>query len=430
MKMTRQLLVTLSAALAMGASPVCQRAAHADDTQANLTTHAGACGTLPNNLPLPNEHGHAATYSTQGKVDLEGAFFTPQGTNGRSCGSCHSPLTGWSMSAELMQQVFEQSDGLAPVFNALDADRGGADPVETLEQRRHAYSMLLKGKFTRNQTPPSNAEFTVIAADDPFGIGSTTRFWFFRRAMPTVNFRNHIVSWDGANTVGTSLHEGLARQARGNITGAQQGPSPANEAVVQEIVEYEKALSHAQLILEGVGRLDVGGAHGGPAYLSEQPLVAGRFDLFDAWIGSRHPRRAQIARGQEIFNNPRPEGGSCRGCHNAANDGQNVAGTFFDIGASRPEFATPDMAIYTLQNTTTGEVRETTDGGRGFRTGRWADLDRFKSPSLRGVSSRGEYFHNGIATSLEEVVSFYEVSLGFRFSAAERADLVAFLKAL
>ncbi|HEX6245653.1 MAG TPA: hypothetical protein VFZ61_32235, partial [Polyangiales bacterium] len=324
MNVTRRSSLLLSA-LALTGGLLGGRSARADEVAAELQAETSSWGFLPNNLPLRNEHGHAASYSSQGEVNLQSAFFTAQGSNGRHCGSCHAPETGWSMSAALLQQVFEQSQGLAPVFNALDADRNGADPVATLEQRRHAYSMLLQGKFSRNQTPPANAEFSVVAADDPFGIGSTTRFWFFRRSLPTANFRSHIVSWDGANTVGTSLHEGLARQARGNITGAQQGTPPANETIVQEIVEYEKALSHAQLIVRGVGRLDAGGAHGGPEHLSAQPLVAGRFDLFDAWIGATNPRRAQIARGQEIFNNPRPDGSSCRGCHNAANDGQNVA---------------------------------------------------------------------------------------------------------
>lgn len=384
----------------------------------------------PNNLPIVNPYGLSASYSTDGYIDLSSAFFTPQGTNGRSCASCHSPLAGWSMSAALAQLTFLATAGLDPMFNAKDADRLGADPVNTIAQRRHAYSMLLKGKFVRNQTPPANAEFEVIDAYDPFGIGNTGRFFFFRRSMPTANFRNHIVSWDGANTEGTDLHAGLARQARGNITGAQAGTAPADENVVAEIVQYEMNMSHAQLIGHGVGRLDVGGARGGPQHLSTQPLVEGRFDIFDAWIGSNNKKRAQIARGQELFNNGDANGRRCSGCHNAANDGQNVAGTFFDIGASRVEFAESDMAVYTLRNVSTGEIRQTTDGGRGWRTGRWEDLDKFKSPSLRGVSQRGEYFHNGIAHSLMDVVKHYEVALGFQFTKQQREDLVAFLSAL
>ncbi len=398
-------------------------------SEAELCEAEDPCSS-PNNRPVRNEHGLAASYSTQGFIDQCSAFFEPQGSNGRDCTSCHVEEAGWSMSADIAKRVFKESQGLAPIFNALDADRAGADPVGTVAERKHAYSMLLQGKFSRSIAVSASAEYEVIGAADPFGIGSTTRFWFFRRSLPTANFRAHTVMWDGANTVGTDLHAGLTRQASGNITGAQQGTPPADPVIVEEIVQFEKSLSHAQLIVEGVGRLDVQGARGGPEHLSAQPLVAGRFDLFDAWRGSHNKKRAQIARGQDLFNATNAGGGSCNGCHSAANDGQNANGVLFNIGASRPEFAEPDMAIYTLRNKTTGEVRQTTDGGRGFRTGRWGDLDRFKSPSLRGVSTRGAYFHNGIAKSLEEVVAFYETSLGFQFTSSERKDLVAFLRAL
>jgi cytochrome c peroxidase len=88
------------------------------------------------------------------------------------------------------------------------------------------------------------------------------------------------------------------------------------------------------------------------------------------------------------------------------------------------------MALYTLRHKVTGEIKVTTDGCRGWRTGLWSDLDRCKTPSLRGVGSRGEYFRNGIAETLDEVVLHYEAALGFAFTDQERNDLVAFLEAL
>ena len=395
--------------------------------------------SLPNDHPIANVNGFAASYSTAGFIDFTGAFFVPQGSNGRSCGSCHTIEDGWTISAETLQALFDATGGLDPVFNLLDADRPDAFPSNaalrsaSVAQRRAVFTMLLQGKFTRRITLPLLPDFDVTAAQDPFGVGTTSVLWFFRRAMPTANFRNHIVSWDGANTVLLDRHAGLARQARGNITGAQQGTAPANETIVEEIVDYEEAMSHAQLIYHGVGRLDrldENGGRGGPRFFSLQSLVPGRFDLYDAWIGDSNFKRAQIARGQELFNNGKPGQPRCGGCHNSANDGQNVSGTFFDIGASRPEFATPDMAVYTLRNRLTGAVIQTTDGGRGWRTGRWADLNRFKSPSLRGLSSRGGYFHNGIARTLTDVVRHYERALGFSFTDAEREDLVVFLGCL
>ena len=59
-----------------------------------------------------------------------------------------------------------------------------------------------------------------------------------------------------------------------------------------------------------------------------------------------------------------------------------------------------------------------------------SDMDRFKTPSLRGIVARPPYFHNGIAANLTEVVRHYETVLEFEYSDQEREDLVAFLEAL
>ncbi len=420
------------AALALGGSMVlgCGPAANPDGFASSADTLAGDALREPNNRPLQNASGHAASFSKQGFIDFSSAFFRAQGTNGRSCATCHNPDDGWSMSAATVQRLFDETGGLHPIFaNNLDADSPTA-PVGTVDERRAAFTQLLQGKFVRRNSVPATAEFTVIGISDPFGESTPTRLQFFRRSMPTANFLSHQVSWDGANTSGTDLRAGLVRQANGNVTGAQQG-APATFEVIDDIVNFEMNLTHAQLIVPGVGRLDAGGARGGPEALSSQPLVVGRFDLYDAWRGHGNPRRAQIARGQDLFNAVNAGNGrSCNGCHNAANDGQNVAGTLFDIGASDVEFAKADMAVFTLQNNGTGETVETTDPGRALRSGRWADMNRFKTPSLRGVAARGGYFHNGIAGTLEEAVRFYEQSLGFTYTDAERDDLVAFLNAL
>ena len=127
-----------------------------------------------------------------------------------------------------------------------------------------------------------------------------TKMVTFRRSMPTANFRSVTVSWDGGNTLAT-LEEGLKKQARSNITGAQEGP-PAPESIIQEIVDYEMALNHAQLIVPGVGHLESSGAEGGPEAHADQELVQGPFTLFDAWENHGNPKKRQIWRGQKLFN--------------------------------------------------------------------------------------------------------------------------------
>jgi hypothetical protein len=384
---------------------------------------------IPNNTPFPSDRGLAGSYHTAGALALDSEFFTPQGSNGRHCGTCHAPEDGWSLRPSTIRLMFLFTGGTHPLFaNNLDTDTPTCD-MSTVAARWSCTSMLRQGLFTRRLTIPANRDYDVIAADDPFRVGTTSTLWFFRRPLPTSGFRSHTVMWDASNTVGSSLRDGLVRQAGGNVTGAQQGPAATPE-VLAALVDFELAVTHAQLYVSGVGSLTAAGARGGPAFASAQPLVSGRFDLFDAWASSGTAARRQIWRGQELFNKVNAASGrTCLGCHNAANNGQNVGGALFDVGASRPELG-PGKAVYTFQRRSDGAIVRSTDPGRGGRTGAFADLDRFKTPNLRGLASRAPYFHNGIAADLRAVVTHYEVAMGFDFTRAEEADLAAFLGAL
>ena len=89
---------------------------------------------IPNNRPIQNPGGFAATFSTQGRIDRTGEYFQAQGTNGRSCATCHIPDEAWSITPGTLQHLFDETDGLHPVFNLLDADNPNMD-VSTPEAR-------------------------------------------------------------------------------------------------------------------------------------------------------------------------------------------------------------------------------------------------------------------------------------------------------
>jgi hypothetical protein len=345
--------------------------------------------------------------------------------------TCHIPQDAWSINPGVIRLLFALTGGTHPIFNPLDANNPNAD-LSTVEARRAAYSMMLnRGVFRRGGAPRADRDWDVIAVDDPHGFARANRIVQWRRVLPTINFHlgSGTVNWDGSNSIGTDQLAGLINQATRNVTGAQQGqPAPAD--VIVDIVDFEASLSNAQLYAFGAGFLDADGARGGPEELSQMTPVEGRFDLFDAWLDSRIPARAQIARGQELFNGQNPGGGSCNGCHNSANNGTNVNHLLFDIGTAAADARTPDLPLYTLRNRLTGEERQLTDTGRGNVTGRWSDLGRFKTLTIRALSARAPYFHNGIAATLEEVVRHYEAHLGVVFTDRQRKDLVAFLKAL
>ncbi len=388
-------------------------------------------GSILNNHPMRNPGGEAATFSTQGSVNLTGEYFQPQGTNGQSCASCHIPEDAWSINPGTLQSLFDETEGTHPVFNLHDANNPNMD-VSTVEARRAAYSMLLtRGVFRRGGPPRPNSEWELIAVDDPHGYANLDRLVHWRRAMPTINFAtgSATVNWDAANTAGTDQRAGLVNLTAHLITGAMQGP-PAPPEVIADIVDFESSLVTAQLSVEGVGRLDSDGARGGPEALSAMSKVAGRFDLFTAWAGDANPKRAQIARGEKVFNSTNVSHRSCRVCHNSSNNGTNFNNTLFDIRTASAEARKPDMPLYTFRNKRTGESIQLTDAGRGNITGRWDDLGLFKTPTLRGLAARAPYFHNGSAATLEDVVRHYETRFSFIYTDEERADLVAFLNAL
>ena len=388
-------------------------------------------GSIPNNHPVQNPGGEAATFSNRGSVDLTGEYFQAQGKNGQSCASCHIPEEAWSITPGTLQHLFDETDGKHPVFNPTDANNPNMD-VSTAEARRTAYGMLLRrGVFRRGGAPRPDSEWELIAVDDPHGFANLNHLVHWRRSMPTINFPvgSATVNWDAGSNVGKGQRAALENLTVRLITGAMQG-SPASPEVLANIVDFESSLFTAQLTVPGVGRLDSDGARGGPEALSTMSKVKGGFDLFDAWGGDANPKRAQIARGQKVFNSINVSHKSCIVCHNSANNGTNMSNDLFDIRTAAVEARTPDLPLYTFRNKKTGETRQLTDAGLGNITGLWDDLGDFKTPTLRGLAARAPYFHNGIAATLEDVVRHYENHFGFIFTDEERADLVAFLTAL
>ena len=114
--------------------------------------------SLPNNFPIPNGHGAAASYSTTTApiVSLNNNFFTPQGTNGRDCGSCHAVEDGWSLKPSTVTLMFLLSDGLDPLFvNHLDTDTPTCD-MSTTAARWACTTMLRQGLFTRELLRPTD----------------------------------------------------------------------------------------------------------------------------------------------------------------------------------------------------------------------------------------------------------------------------------
>jgi cytochrome c peroxidase len=454
--------------------------------------------SLPNRFPFPNATGLLETYNAGNlPVDLSGPFFQSLGTNGRSCGSCHRPAQGWTISADEIKLRFDATQGLDPIFRPNDGSNCDHDiDTSTVGGRRKAYSLLLQKGVIRIALPvPETAEFNVVSVANPYGCDDPSILSVYRRPLPTTNLRFlSTVMWDGREsslqtatrkitfaTNPNDLLEDLAHQSVEATNNHAQGATPLTAEQQRAIVDFEMALTTAQAFDYRAGALDGNGATGGPVVLSTQtipaffvgindplggnprgtPFTPVIFRLFDGWIKqwsergesdgeheNQERRRARILRGQTLFNskpinitdvaglnddlNLASIPGTCGTCHDSPNVGNHSVSAPLNIGVGdlNSSLELSYLPVITLQNKTTYEIKRTTDPGRALITGQWKDIGRLKGPILRGLSSRAPYFHNGSASSLSEVLDFYNQRFNIGFTTQEKRDLIAFLSTL
>jgi hypothetical protein len=314
-----------------------------------MATVRGQQSGFSNRSLFPNPNGVSQTYSTSGGFDLSNPFFQSLGTNGRSCATCHQPGDGMSISAASVQERFDQTLGLDPIFRTIDGSNcdTGID-VSTLAGRSAAYSLLrTRGLIRIALAVPANADYQVVDVSNPYGCDDRQTISMYRRPLPATNLRFlSTVMFDGRESSPatgttkilfsndpTSLLNDLAHQSVDATTGHAQGDGTRPTAdEQQQIVNFETALFTAQAVDRNAGRLDVNGATGGPLALIGQPFfisinssvhvllpqfelpgglvtpgdgqfTPAIFHLFDAWAAfPDETPKAAVARGQAIFN--------------------------------------------------------------------------------------------------------------------------------
>ena len=127
---------------------------------------------------------------------------------------------------------------------------------------------------------------------------------------------------------------------------------------------------------------------------------------FDKWLrGDKRALSLEEERGYDLF-----KASGCTACHNGPAAG---GASFRKMGVVDP-YRTSSPAE-----------------GRVAVTGKDADRFNFKVPTLRNVELTYPYFHDGAADTLAESVEVMgRIQLGRRYTPAETASIVAFLKTL
>jgi hypothetical protein len=415
--------------------------------------------------------GEFTNLTTAASFDTTGPFFQSLGTNGRSCASCHLASDAWGLSAAHVQAIFTATNGTDPLFRPVDGAVVPTADTSSLEAKQAAYALLLnKGLIRVGMTVPANAEFAVLAIDDPYNAATATQLNCYRRPPPSANLKFlTTVMWDGREMpFGTTMDDHLLHQSMDATLGHAEASVAPTAAQQRAIVDFEEAIFTAQTKDNDAQNLDAKQGNGGVAFLSTvafhlgindvlgadtSPFNPNAMSLFDAWNGapgngaaSTDLARASVARGQVLFNskpisivgvaglnddlNLPTIAGTCTSCHDTPQVGNHSVALPIDIGLTDASRRTPDMPLYTLVNLRTQEQKQTTDPGRALVTGKWKDVGKFKGPILRSLSARAPYFHNGFAATLDDVVAFYDSRFAIGFTPQEHADLVAFLKTL
>lgn len=442
----------------------------------------GMCALAGTSLPSPlftrDHSGVLSTYSTAGSIDLTNPFFQNLGTNGRTCNTCHQAADAWSVTPRHIRKRFEESEGTDPIFRTVDgADCPSAD-VSSYWARSQAYNLLLNRGLIRISLPvPAAADFSIAQIQDPYNCPQTTvtQPALYRRPLPATNLNFlSAVMWDGRETVfgaipgkSINLTQALTNQATDATLGHAQAGTPPTAEQLAQIVAFETALYTAQARDEDAGDLTAQGANGGPSNLASQQFYIGIndslgddptgakfnpqvFNLYKSWADpNQRDSRQAVARGQALFNTlpiaitgvgglndalGQPViNGTCTTCHDSPNVGNHSFSVPLNIGTTAypavPALDISGLPIYTIQ-CTNGTSEQVTDPGRAMISGKCADVGKVKGPILRGLAGRAPYFHNGAATTLHDVVEFYNQRFNLSLTEEQKSDLVAFLKTL
>lgn len=371
---------------------------------------------IPNLKAYRDATGTLATFNKGGDIDEKNAFFQNQGTNGRSCVSCHQPEQAFSITPKAVKQVYERTGGKDPLFAAVD----GANCPTGNQNEASAHSLLLeKGLIRVAITLPAHPQFTLAVVHDPYHCAITTDpatggrvISVYRRPLPTVNLRFlSTVMFDGretlaplnnASTFQNNLVLDLTDQALSAIQTHNQGTNPS-PGTLAEIVQFELGLSTAQVTDEHAGSLNLHGAGGGASSLDAQKYYPGTndalggdpqghafnssaFTLYSSWEKDpsheqwsdreKNAAREDIAAGEKLFNTqvatitgvrglndnaalgkPASIQGTCTTCHDTPNVGNHSVALPLDIATSRQaEYETNPAIVAGLKQLSSADL--------------------------------------------------------------------------
>jgi hypothetical protein len=457
------------------------------------TTTSGST-IVANLQPYTDPTGTIATYTTAGDIDESTPFFQSLGTNTRTCATCHQLDQGMSISAASAAALFTSSNGTDPLFDSIDGANCPTVAVGNLAGHslmvnnglvRIPVTLPTTTQFTITVLNDPYGCATTLSATGQQIVS------VYRRPLASASlpFLSNIM-WDtrfttaaltSSSNFSANLSTDLTTQLLAAIATHEQGTATPTATQISGILALEQGLFTAQATDNAAGSLSANGATGGPANLAALDYYPGINDslgndptgakfnpssmtLYTAWANSSNSQQASIARGEAIFNTapmtitnvsgltnqtgvPATVKGSCSFCHDTPNVGDRSLPLPMDTGVMHVasaetdqnivnglnQLSTPGLPTYQITGCKVNGAAvtyTTTDPGLALTTGLCADVNHLKVPVLRGLAARAPYFHNGSASSLADLVNFYNARFQMGLNAGQKTDLVNFLNAL
>lgn len=361
----------------------------AQQSPGNNWITAGTAGVLTQQLEFATPTGRVGVLFADGAVDMKGhPFFTPLGSNGRACVTCHQPAYGMSFSAEAARELWRRTNGKDPLFAAID----GSNCPDLPQADEKSHSLLLDRGLIRIFLPvPKNSEFTIEVVSDPTGCNTSPIYGMksptpmvsvFRRPRMAANLKyvtnpaprivlklGELGDTDpatgkpvGMNFMADAREATLTTQARSAASSHGQANSVTEEQL-RRIVAFESQVYVAQMFDRTAGSLVESGGPatlGAKAMAEHRPGVLGDNDYdsvflsFEAWkkpgSSTQDQFRASVARGADLFmfrqfwlrdathinsiglGNPLKR--TCATCHNHQMTGQDLADGWVDLGTT------------------------------------------------------------------------------------------------
>ena len=405
--------------------------------------------------------GQLRLLNKSGEVQTKGhPFFTPLGSNGRSCVTCHQPTSAMSLSLDLIRLRWAETNGRDPLFAAVD----GSNCPDLPQDKEESHSLLLERGVFRIALPwpPVTAsgqlfkpDFRIEVVRDPTGCNKNpASISVYRRPRVAANLQYIALTTGGALMADGRVRTLQSQATSAALTHEQASAAPA-PAQLKQIEDFERQLFMAQQwdVLGGLL-----GEPGGPPLLGADNLARGVAGVgavpaadnlaasFDPWRNlstanlaiRQRAFRESVLRGVDLFASREfrladGKQGTCATCHGP---GINHS---IDIGTTNLPTAkeSPELPLFRITcdasappHPQLGRTFLTQDPGRALITGRCADVGSILMQQFRGLTARAPYFANGSAGDLAELVDFFDRRFKIGLTDKEKQDLVNFLSIL